>query len=350
MQIKANGTKGLIAITNQGKLVKIPNQVMRKRLPVPLQRKLNLNSICITCNYSFYERCIPWAPNVAAVCHPFRSNSVFPPTKSFFSFAESDMCDESWIKAGEKDVEVVTIGKDNNKKVVRPIYDFVYFTIRSIQGVRCKGLHLLQILQEVCDEKNYKGLMIDYFNMGNPHKERPSNRAIEKGSEKHAFGKINKSFHKCDNIDLIEDSLNEGQLNYITRCAKFMFFPNTRDASPRMIPETIIRGIPVLVNDKIYGGSRYVNDNTGCLFNGGSNYWEVMEKRDLYKDNLINAIDTMKSKEFNPRQIKKAYYKKFGFVNTAKRLAHIINQIEGKNMYKYVCYAEFKNLLKQIED
>jgi glycosyltransferase involved in cell wall biosynthesis len=50
--------------------------------------------------------------------------------------------------------------------------------------------------------------------------------------------------------------------------ARFVFFPNELDASPRLIAEALSLGTPVLVNRRILGGWKYVNRYTGEFFDG----------------------------------------------------------------------------------
>lgn len=50
------------------------------------------------------------------------------------------------------------------------------------------------------------------------------------------------------------------------RQSKFLFVPNIYDASPRVISEAIIKGLPVLMNRSILCGSKYVTPETGEVF------------------------------------------------------------------------------------
>ncbi len=47
---------------------------------------------------------------------------------------------------------------------------------------------------------------------------------------------------------------------------KFVFVPNQRDASPRVLTEAMCFDLPILVNYNILGGWKYVNDKTGEFF------------------------------------------------------------------------------------
>lgn len=51
------------------------------------------------------------------------------------------------------------------------------------------------------------------------------------------------------------------------REAKFLFVPNIYDASPRVVAECITKNLQVLMNRNIMCGFKYINYNTGELFN-----------------------------------------------------------------------------------
>jgi hypothetical protein len=48
--------------------------------------------------------------------------------------------------------------------------------------------------------------------------------------------------------------------------SRILFIPNIYDASPRVVAESIIKDIPVLMNQNIVCGSKYINFETGELF------------------------------------------------------------------------------------
>jgi hypothetical protein len=53
--------------------------------------------------------------------------------------------------------------------------------------------------------------------------------------------------------------------------ARIAFFPNVLDASPRVMTEAMSLDLPVLVNRRIIGGWKYVNDDTGRFFDDEAN-------------------------------------------------------------------------------
>ena len=49
--------------------------------------------------------------------------------------------------------------------------------------------------------------------------------------------------------------------------ARFIFVPNVSDASPRVLTEALCYDLRLLVNYNLLGGWKYVNEQTGVLFN-----------------------------------------------------------------------------------
>jgi hypothetical protein len=129
------------------------------------------------------------------------------------------------------------------------------------------------------------------------------------------------------------------------RAAKFVLFPNTADASPRLIVEALVRSRPVLVNRDIYGGWKYVNSKTGYLFKAPSikDYDKV--DPEPYISSLQKGMQYVMS--LDPAVVKSSYYEKYGFLNTSKRLAEIVFQVTGEK-YDLVVFKEWRKILKEI--
>ena len=81
-------------------------------------------------------------------------------------------------------------------------------------------------------------------------------------SEEHPNITLKKTLPYYEFLDHIEKS-------------KILFLPNISDASPRVITESLMKGVPIIVNQQIIGGWKYVNENTGCFFN---NEEDIIEK------------------------------------------------------------------------
>ena len=81
------------------------------------------------------------------------------------------------------------------------------------------------------------------------------------------------------------------------------------DCSPLLLVESLIRECPVLVNEDILGGWKYVDQDTGSFFN---------------LNNLDKNLDFMLSKKnFNSRD---SYMAKYGYLKTSIRLARFIGK------------------------
>jgi hypothetical protein len=153
---------------------------------------------------------------------------------------------------------------------------------------------------------------------------------------------------KYDNIKIHRGWVSQGRINRLVQDCKFVIFPNNKDASPRTIPETLLRGKQIMVNQNVLGGWKYVNDVNGILYDGSFNTEELDSNKPYYREKIKEALIEMSKRKDNPKQVKKNFLSKYGFINTSKRMASIINEIEGHDKYKYVAYTDFKNYLKAL--
>jgi hypothetical protein len=91
------------------------------------------------------------------------------------------------------------------------------------------------------------------------------------------IGRINCEIPKsCHNMMELTDFQEYSKFigNY-SKC-KFIFLPNTCDASPRVMTEAMCFGLPVLVNSDILGGWKYVSGETGNEFTD-DNFEDVLK-------------------------------------------------------------------------
>jgi len=84
----------------------------------------------------------------------------------------------------------------------------------------------------------------------------------------------------------IMDFLPFSEFQDVLRQCRFLFVPNIYDASPRVISEAIIKGIPVLMNRSIVCGSKYITDQTGELFTDEHDIRFSIEKLLAKKDRI----------------------------------------------------------------
>ena len=103
-----------------------------------------------------------------------------------------------------------------------------------------------------------------------------------------------------------------------------------------------------MVNQNVLGGWKYVNDVNGILYDGPFTIEELNDNKNYYCEKLREALINMNRREDDPKSIKKDFLSKYGFVNTSKRMASIINDIEGHKKYKYVAYTDFKKYLRSL--
>ncbi len=332
MNIPPDKFKNLMAITKKNKLIRIPNKVMRKQKWIKEQDiSLTPNSICIVCNFSYYYKDRGWSNNVKAICHPFREYQQSVRNRKLHLFSESDYCDTMWME----DISLLS-AKSKYK------YDFFCYTIDSSQGVRCKGSYSLPLIAEVAKELGMTGLILDYY-----PKRRP---ACDSGEGWDILvQEVRKGLQKANNIKIHRGRVSQSKINQLMQDCKFVIFPNTRDASPRTIPETLLRGKSIMVNQNILGGWKYVNDVNGILYDGAFNAEELNNNKSYYREKIKEALIKMSQRKDNFKSIKKDFLSKYGFINTAKRMASIINEIEGHKKYKYVAYTDFKRYLGVIK-
>lgn len=65
----------------------------------------------------------------------------------------------------------------------------------------------------------------------------------------------------------ITDFLPYHELQQKMKESRFLFVPNISDASPRVIAECLIKNVPILINQNILCGFKYINEQTGVFFN-----------------------------------------------------------------------------------
>ena len=112
--------------------------------------------------------------------------------------------------------------------------------------------------------------------------------------------------------DAIEetDFLNYYDLQQKMRQSKFLFVPNIYDASPRVVAECLVKGVPVLMNKSIIGGFKYINeDYTGEFF---------IDENDI-KTSLDNLL-----KNLNKYDPKKWWQNNYGIEKSSIKLRNFL--------------------------
>jgi len=240
--------------------------------------------------FKYKEICEGWI-------HGFRDpENYFPPDLPLLFASESD-----WI-----DCHVSKPDKTQEK-----IYDFIYICLKvDEKKTLCddwatynKNWKLAKKCLDVfCNKHKLKGLLI-----GRKGCELPNGC----------------SYMESTNI------LKHNELQKMYCKAKFIFLPNEKDASPRVLTEALACDVPCLVNKNILGGWKYVNDKTGVFFNDENDISNSV-------DELLNGI---KNNQYSPRDY---YVKNYSVENSGKVLKEFLYKHWGdkinipKDQVKYV--------------
>ena len=108
--------------------------------------------------------------------------------------------------------------------------------------------------------------------------------------------------------------------------SKFMIISSQEDASPRTLGEALLVNTPILVNEDILGGWKYVNGNTGLFYNENNMESKINE--------LLNNI---KQNKYFPRDY---YLQNYGLTNSGKQLRDfLVNINPGLSKHKYIRFA-----------
>jgi len=332
MIVKSDSLKSLIAVSDR-KIHSIGSQVVRKPLDyASMKKKLKKESVCIVCDYRFKTRKLKFPSSVKAICHPFKDVSHFPKKIKKYLFSESDFCSNLLTPVDKTDLS--SIPQIDGKK-----YDFVYFTLLSRQGINCKGLYLLPLIDMVSSELGLKGLVINYSTYTTKHHNNKVHNKLLKS--------IRSSWKKFDSLKCMSAKLTPKQVCAVMKNVNFVLFPNTADASPRMIAEALVRDKPVVVNSSIYGGWKYVTNDNGRFFDAPvlKDYFNSGQFNDNHISSLYTAMKDVLC--LDQTKISNDFYSQYGFANSVQDLAQIINKITGKE-YDAVAFKEWRKPLKKV--
>ncbi len=229
--------------------------------------------------------------------HPFRNpKKHLPDDVPSYLISESDFVDPKMLMPlKEREIK----------------WDYFYFTIGGGDGINHKGYKVFR--KTLAKLSHLQGHIIIYGK-------------IEK------FPKSELSYLKSKGLKVTAKTLKREHVQNIMRRSRFGFFPNIQDCSPRMIPECLLHNTPVLVNDDILGGWKYINDNTGRLFS---------------QDTVTEGVDfVMDNKNFCP---KKDFMSQYGFANSSRNLAKILSDHHPVfEKYEMVYFDNYKDLMKKI--
>jgi hypothetical protein len=89
----------------------------------------------------------------------------------------------------------------------------------------------------------------------------------------------------------ITDFLPWGELQDKMRESRFLFLPNVNDASPRVIAECMTKDLPVLMNENILGGWKYITPETGEFFSNEYDFEDALNR-------LLDKLEDISPKEW----------------------------------------------------
>lgn len=234
---------------------------------------------------------------ISAWCHPFRDDSMFKVPSLLLS--ESDFVDTAYIK----------YGNSTTKK-----WDYFYFTMGGIKNGRRKGFNLFMECLPELEKHGLRGILVNY-----------SRDPLYFSSSVYK-----NTFRKCRNLKYVHRKLKPESVAEVMVSSRFGLFPNDQDCSPLLLSECLVRNIPVLINENILGGWKYINDNTGLFFN---------------KDNISEKITNILSREFSPAKYFSDHY---GFERTSKKLAEFGSEhLKSFKNCKMACFSGIRHLLER---
>ena len=222
-------------------------------------------------------------------CNCYKDPELYFGSKPSVLLSESDFVDSIFIQVYERKL----------KK-----YDFYYFTSGGKAGVEYKGMDFfLSSLPVLCGEFGLNGIVIKYQKQQKPFDR--ETRTILKRYKK--------------NIRIKEGRQTPQYVAKIMSKCKFGFFPNKLDCSPLLMAESLVRNCPILVNESISGGWKYVNEETGSfcnLFDLPEKVEFILNKKfspgNYWKENYGYKKTSQKLCEFGKKYIEQ--FKKFQFV------------------------------------
>ena len=220
--------------------------------------------------------------------HCFRNpKNYFPPSLPLLFASESDFIDCNVCKP------------DPN---IQKEYDFCYICLKVDQKKKLcddwatwnKNWTLAKKCLDIfCNKYKLKGLLIGRKNCDLPN--------------------------GCNELMETTDMLSHSELKKMYNKSRFIFLPNEKDASPRVLTEALAYNVPVLINKNILGGWKYINNETGEFFNDENHIGPALEK-------IMNKI---KNNKYEPRNF---FVKNYSVINSGKRLKKFLYDNYGSRI------------------
>ncbi len=327
-----------------GKMVKVPIGVVRKPMTGREQERwLPSNSIAIISHCALHQnksKKYPFCDKVKLVCTPFSEvPNSWRKKVPHFQLCESDMVDKCWVSS-----------KNYRAKTKAPFkkkYDIFIITEFNKKGLRYKGLQILYFLLDIEKELGLRVCILDTA----------TKRCWKNDLKSPSLGSFIRDVtsivkRRSKRSDLLRprhgrhgDFLGQGKMNGLMHSSRCLLVGNINDASPKIITEALIRGVPVVLNKHILGGGKYIDKYSGSLFDGGESPQYIVDNYDMCKESLFSALNEVLSGSISSKEIIRNYYKKWGLKNSSKKLAKSINKEFGTS-YSHVFYPQFKKYFR----
>jgi hypothetical protein len=226
-----------------------------------------------TCwNYNYFDLCKGWA-----YCFREPEKYGIPNDYPKILLSESDFAKYDFHKPD------TSVTKE---------YDFLYVCLKDNdkcepgwQSYNRNWEQAEKCLKIMCDKFHLKGLLVGRKGCKIP--------GCHKTTDFMEYDKFIKQYNKC----------------------RFVFVPNSLDASPRVMTEAMCYNLPVLCNSKILGGWKYVTEEVGEQFNVTENDFEdVLSK-------FLSKFNTYKPREF--------YIREYNKEKQGKRLLEFVKECCG---------------------
>ena len=146
----------------------------------------------------------------------------------------------------------------------------------------------------------------------------------------------------CNDLMTTTDMLSHAELKKMYNKSKFIFLPNEKDASPRVLTEALAYDVPALINKNILGGWKYINNETGEFFTDENDLGPAVEK-------IMKKIE---KKKYQPRNY---FVKNYSVINSGKRLKKFLYENYGarininQNNVDYITIETTKSDFKQCD-
>lgn len=226
--------------------------------------------------YNYFDICLGWA-------HCFKEPAKYGIPAPETGYPQILMSESDFAKYNNHKPDT-SVPKD---------YDFIYVCLKDNdkcepgwQSYNRNWEEAEKMIDIMCNKYHLKGLLVGRIGCKVPSKYAEATDFME-------YSKFIKQYNRC----------------------RFVFVPNTTDASPRVMTEAICYNLPVLCNNNILGGWKYVSPEVGELFNVKEDDFEEVLQKFLSKFNT-----------YTPRDY---YLREYNEEKQGKRLLEFVEECTG---------------------